>query len=131
MPLSDKHLSELERLLEQRLALLIEQVRNALEQSQSRQFIELLDRAPADVGDQSVADALADLNLAFIDRQIRELRDIEAARERMRGGTYGVCIDCGEDIDVDRLRVYPTAKRCVRCQQIRERTYAHEGTPTL
>jgi RNA polymerase-binding transcription factor DksA len=29
------------------------------------------------------------------------------------------------------LLAYPTVRRCVRCQRQRERTYAHEGTPTL
>ena len=59
------------------------------------------------------------------------LRDIEAARERIKKQTYGLCVDCGDEVDYKRLAVYPTAKRCMRCQQQRERTYAQPGRPSL
>ena len=131
MSLSQTQLSGLVRLLEERHAALLEEVRGELEQSENLQYIELLDRGPADIGDQSMADALADLNVAIVDRHIRELRDIEAARARVADSTYGVCVDCGDHIALERLRAWPTAKRCHACQQQRERTFSHEGTPRL
>ena len=93
--------------------------------------MELIDHAPADICDQSIGDTLADMSLALIDRHVQEIRDIEAARARVAEREFGVCDDCGEDISFERLRAWPTARRCVVCQQQRERTYAHEGTPTL
>jgi DnaK suppressor protein len=30
-----------------------------------------------------------------------------------------------------RLIAFPTAKRCVDCQSLHERTYAHRAMPTL
>jgi RNA polymerase-binding transcription factor DksA len=63
--------------------------------------------------------------------QSQELRDIDAARARLKNHSYGICMSCGDDIGFERLRAYPTAKRCLPCQQQRERTYAHGGTPTL
>lgn len=131
MAFSHTQLSELTRGLDERHAALLEEVRDALEKSENQQYIELIDRVPADIGDQSVGDALADLSLALIDRHITELRDIEAARGRIRDGSFGRCAECGIDVAFERLRAYPTAQRCVDCQQQRERTYAHEGTPTL
>jgi len=131
MSLSKTQLSGLVELLDQRYAMLREEVRDQLEQSQNLQYIELIDRVPADIGDQSVADALADLNLTIVDRHVREMRDIEAAKLRVGDGNYGVCADCGDDIAPARLRAYPTAKRCQACQQHRERTYSHEDTPRL
>jgi len=131
MSLSQTQLADLVRQLEERHAALLEEVRAALESAENLQYIELVDRAPADVGDQSVADALADLNLAIVDRHVRELRDIEAAKGRVGDRTYGMCIDCGDDIPEARLRAWPTAKRCHACQQQRERTFSHEGTPRL
>lgn len=74
---------------------------------------------------------LADLNLAIVDRHVLKLRDIEAARARIADRTYGACVDCGDDIAPERHRAWPTAKRCHACQQQRERTVSHEGTPTL
>jgi len=123
--------SKLEDKLDRRYQVLLEEVHDALEKSQNEQYAALVDQAPADVGDQSVAGALADLNLAFIDRHIEEIRDIEAARARIKDGSFGTCDTCGGEIGLERLLVYPTAKRCVACQGQRERTHAHGATPKL
>jgi len=131
MALSKSQIAEMVRLLDARYAALLEEVRGELERSENLQYVELIDRVPADIGDQSVGDALADLNLAIVDRHIRELREIEAARTRVGEHRYGVCADCGDDIAEARLRALPTAERCQICQQHRERTFGHEGTPTL
>ncbi|WP_020077151.1 TraR/DksA C4-type zinc finger protein [Cryocola sp. 340MFSha3.1] len=40
---------------------------------------------------------------------------VDAALERLRMGTYGVCARCGQPIGVDRLRARPTAELCIRC----------------
>jgi len=131
MACSTAQLSELRTKLDQRYDSLLEEVRDALEKSENQQYVELIDRVPADIGDQSVGDALADLSLAMIDRHIQEIRDIEAARARIKDGRFEICIDCGQEIGFERLLAYPTAKRCLACQRQRERTYAHGGTPTL
>jgi len=131
MALTKTELSRLEHLLDQQYEVLLEQVRDALERSENQQYIELIDRAPADSGDQAAGDALADLNLAIIDRQVMEIRDIEAAKLRIKEVGFGVCVDCGDDIGFERMLAYPTAKRCVSCQRQHERTYAHEGNSTL
>jgi RNA polymerase-binding protein DksA len=129
--LTKTQLSKLERTLDKQYESLLEEVRGALEHSESQQYVELIDRAPADIGDQATGDALADLNLAIIDRHVQEIRDIEAARLRLREGGVGACIDCGAEIGFERLLAYPTAKRCLICQRQHERTHAHEGNPTL
>lgn len=117
--------------LDERTRTLVGEVREALEHSEERRYIELLDRQPADVGDQSFADMLADLNLAMLNRHVEELRETDAARTRVEDGTYGACEDCGADIGIDRLRAQPSARRCIVCQERREKVFAHEATPTL
>lgn len=123
--------SKLDKALEERYQSLLEEIRGELEKSENQQYIELIGRTPADIGDESVADALADLNLEIIDRHVQEMRDIEAAKARLRDRSYGICIDCRSEVDFKRLPAYPTAKRCFVCQRQRERTFAHEGTPKL
>lgn len=44
-----------------------------------------------------------------------DLRAVDAALERIRNGTYGVCVSCGRPIPAARLAVRPTAERCVPC----------------
>lgn len=110
---------------------LVREVRSGLENPADQHRIDLLNREPGDVGDESVADALADFNVARLDRQIQQMRDIDAAFQRIKDGAYGVCIDCGSDIGFKRLQAYPTAKRCIACQEKHEREYAHENQPKM
>jgi DnaK suppressor protein len=41
---------------------------------------------------------------------------VENAFDRILRGTYGLCSQCGDNIDVDRLKVIPAAEYCVKCQ---------------
>lgn len=45
-----------------------------------------------------------------------ELVAVRAALQRIDDGSYGECIDCGEDITLPRLEVFPAALRCIACQ---------------
>jgi DnaK suppressor protein len=105
--------------LELRFRELREEIRQALLQSDEQSYIELAGRVH-DMEEASVADLLVDVSLADIDRHVEEIRDIDAALGRIATGTYGVCSDCGEGIEVARLEAYPTAKRCRPCQVIQE-----------
>ena len=121
----------IQSILEKRRRALLTELRQEFEQAGNQQYIELLEHGPADIGDESLADALADLSVTRVDRQINELRDIEAAFSRMKEGSYGVCIDCCLEIPFERLEAYPTAKRCQPCQAQHERLYAGERRSTL
>lgn len=131
MALTKTQIAELKKELDRLHQMLLEEVRDELEASENERIAELLGRTPADSADFSFADALADLNVAMVDRHVHQLRDIEASRQRIAEGRFGTCIDCAAEVGFERLTAYPTAKRCIRCQQQRERLYAHESTPKL
>jgi RNA polymerase-binding transcription factor DksA len=84
-----------------------------------------------DVGDSASADLIADLGNAELSRDLEELRALEAAQERIDGGSYGSCLDCGGEIEFERLLAQPTALRCLDCERVHERTYAHASQPKL
>lgn len=44
------------------------------------------------------------------------LRDVEAALQRLDEGRYGLCVDCGTAIPVERLEILPQTARCLACQ---------------
>ena len=111
------------RRLRERYRELRETIRAELLEADSERYADLAELVH-DLGDESAADLLADVNLAILDHHIQEVRDIEAALARISGGTYGECIDCHGTIDAARLDAYPTAKRCFTCQSRRERTHA-------
>jgi len=129
--LSPTQLDQLARKLKEDYQALVREVREELENSGNQHRIDLLNREPGDSGDESLANALADFNLALLDRHIDGMRDIEAALQRIRIGEYGVCIDCGDAVTFPRLMAYPTAKRCIVCQEQREKLYAQEGRPKM
>lgn len=128
--LTKKQLGELEQQLKARHAKLLVEIREELAQSGDEHYIDLSGRV-TDLGDESVADMLADIEAAHIDRQIHEVREIEAALARIKDGEYGTCEDCGDDIALPRLQVAPTAIRCIFCQEKHEKEYAGEGQHSL
>ncbi len=128
--LTQQQIEQIRRIMNARYEALVEEIRGELERSDDQHYVELAGRV-RDVADESVADALADMNAAIVDRQIRELREIEAARTRMANGTYGICVDCGAEIPFARLLAYPTARRDITHQEQHEKTYAGEETPSL
>lgn len=48
------------------------------------------------------------------------LRLIEDALERIGEGTYGECLNCGEEIQAKRLDAVPWTPYCIRCQELQE-----------
>jgi DnaK suppressor protein len=75
---------------------------------------------PQDIGDRSVLDLLEDTGLAVAELQREQLTQMEKALAKLSEGGYGLCEDCGMEIDEARLRVTPYAICCVECQQKRE-----------
>ena len=45
----------------------------------------------------------------------QEVHQIQGALRRIAEGTYGVCVQCGADIDPKRLEALPIATRCISC----------------
>ena len=73
-----------------------------------------------DTDDWAVADMMAHQDIALVSRDLHELAEVEAALARLADGTYGECMDCGLPIPAPRLTAYPTARRCVGCQELAE-----------
>jgi DnaK suppressor protein len=67
-----------------------------------------------------------DLATRILERDFADIRLVEAALNRIKKGTYGICLRCDETISLNRLRVMPHAAFCVNCQEAAEREGAHE-----
>jgi DnaK suppressor protein len=130
MPLTREQALELVCVIEDRRSALLDELRKDLGQSRADSMDEVAGPSP-DPGDESVARTIAELDQAEVSRDVGELRRLDEARRRFDEGSYGNCIDCGDDIDYRRLRVQPAAIRCVRCQERFERTHGSSARPTL
>ena len=73
-----------------------------------------------DAGDEAVVIERTDVRTALMQRDAREVGELQSALVRLEDGHYGVCAECGVDIDAGRLRALPTALRCSGCQEAHE-----------
>jgi DnaK suppressor protein len=64
------------------------------------------------------ADALADYERTqmLVSNAQEMLEDINAALARLDAGTYGICTNCGQEIDPRRLEALPWVSHCINCQ---------------
>ena len=47
--------------------------------------------------------------------EIQEVLQIQGALRRIAEGSYGICAQCGAEIDPKRLKALPIATRCISC----------------
>jgi RNA polymerase-binding transcription factor DksA len=130
MALSASETQKLQHLIDERRNVLLAELREDAERSREHPYAEHAGTAP-DPGDESVATLIADLEQADVTRDLDEFRALEAARQRMQDGAYGICMDCGTDIGFARLKAFPAALRCIQCQERHEKTYGGEPKPSL
>ena len=71
--------------------------------------------------DEREHDADREVDLARSDSTVGALAQIEAALQRLLAKDYGVCSDCGEAINFERLQHSPEVTRCIACQTALER----------
>lgn len=73
-----------------------------------------------DVGDAAVSQLEQEFDIALAELAAQELRQVDRALERLEGGDYGFCLDCGEPISGKRLQALPFAVRCRECEERQE-----------
>ncbi len=127
-PIPPADLDRLRRELEDRRQKLRVEVKTQLDGSEDDRVVGLRNRIKESGDEWGVADGLAELDIAEVRHALAELNEVEAALARIRAGTYGECRDCGEPIALARLSAYPTAMRCLACQ---ERYEKKVGGPPL
>jgi DnaK suppressor protein len=128
--LQNEQLESLQAAMRARQTQLREEIRQALIKSDSEHYLQIADSV-RELEDESFADLIVDVGLAEIDRDLDELRAIDAALLRVADGSYGVCEACDKPIDVRRLNLTPQALRCIDCQTIFERTHFQKTGRTL
>ena len=57
-------------------------------------------------------------SLSDIERQM--LISIDDAYQRLKEGSYGLCIHCDQPIGLPRLKALPWARYCIACQELEE-----------
>ena len=60
------------------------------------------------------------------DRQLLQL--VEEALGRIREGSYGECINCGNELNAKRLEAVPWTRYCINCQEKVEQGLLEESS---
>ncbi len=74
-------------------------------------------------GRLSRMDELHNQSILVANRNVTEnrLKAVRRAKHRVADDTYGYCEECGEAVAYERLRAYPDASKCLKCQSDSER----------
>lgn len=80
-----------------------------------------------DPNDRATQESEFSLELRTRDRERKLIRKIDEAIKRIEDGTYGYCIETGEEIGIKRLEARPVATLCVEAQERRERREKQYG----
>ncbi len=111
-PFSAKELTEFKDLLLEKKARIIKELQGKEEQ--------LTNSEKEEVGDMAdLASGLIEreLNMSLSESDRANLDNIDAALDRIKEKTYGICVDTGEVINKVRLKAVPEALRTIAAQE--------------
>ncbi len=73
------------------------------------------------MADQGTDNMEREKRFFYAQRDNQSLQDITDALNRIETGDYGKCIECDDEIHIERLKVVPHAMLCVKCQSEAEK----------
>jgi DnaK suppressor protein len=76
----------------------------------------LWDDLVPDEEDLSFRNHTGESQISILEGKHLMCRQIDAALQGLKAGTYGLCVDCQHPIKEGRLKVQPYARRCLDCQ---------------
>lgn len=109
--------SELKIVLESRRRQLLHEVHGKMRDARADVALE---RDVLDQAESSEVDTQGEIGFALIQMKAETLNTIDTALRRLGEGTYGDCVECGEEIAQARLRALPFAVRCKDCEEASE-----------
>ncbi len=92
----------------------------------SVQELSAYDNHPADLGSETFE---REKDLALWNNTHEILQRINEALDHMDKGIYGICEDCGREIDYERLEAIPYTTLCIHCQHQEEDNHQSRERP--
>ena len=119
-------MNELKRDMHNAKQILLERKRDHEEKLEQMGNTQFSDGQVQDPGDQALTSTMELLHGSMQEAEISDYKRINKALEKIEDGTYGICVDCGNEILDKRLKSYPDAERCLVCQEEYEDLKANE-----
>ncbi|MGD0089768.1 MAG: TraR/DksA C4-type zinc finger protein [Planctomycetota bacterium] len=121
MPLTIEQIAHSREILLEKHAALVNQVsRLAQEAAESSEATEN-SKSPLSSAENASDTFEQDFAFMSIESEESLLRMVDRALQRIRENKYGLCEECGEDINHERIEALPWATMCVQCQAREER----------
>jgi DnaK suppressor protein len=73
-----------------------------------------------DSADMSSQDMDQGIDSSLLEMKYEQYKDIADAFRKLQNKTFGLCEECGEEIDIKRLQVNPLARYCIACKTKKE-----------
>jgi RNA polymerase-binding protein DksA len=69
-----------------------------------------------DKEDENAAEVATFADNISIESDLRNnLKNVEHALQHIQEGKFGICEKCGKEINVERLKIFPSATLCISC----------------
>ena len=75
-----------------------------------------------DPTDRASYESERNFTLRLRDRESKLIKKINLALEKIEDGNFGICEECGRDIQMNRLKIRPVATKCINCKTKEEET---------
>jgi DnaK suppressor protein len=71
--------------------------------------------------DRTSLEVNRDFTVRMLDRESKLMAKIKKALQKIDDRTFGVCEVCGEEIDMERLKLRPVTELCIDCKTYQEK----------
>ncbi len=75
------------------------------------------EEATQDIADKAANSYTKEFLFHQSDENRRLLLLVNEALDRVKNGSFGLCVACGEEVQVKRLEAVPWARHCIECQE--------------
>ena len=85
------------------------------------------DSAAADIADRAASSYTKEFLFSQSSNERQLLQMVENALQRIREGSFGECVSCGNEINPKRLEAVPWTRYCIACQEKKEKGQLEEA----
>ena len=87
----------------------------------------IADQDAADIADRATSSYTKEFLFSQSNNDRQLLQMVETALQRIREGSFGECVSCGNEINPKRLEAVPWTRYCIACQEKLEQGLLEEA----
>lgn len=109
-------LDEMKKLLQEKRRELVDGVMRARQRGNEES-----EAGAPDIADRASSAFQRDFSFYVSENEAKMLRLIDEALARIDNKRFGMCVNCGDPIELPRLQALPWARHCIACQELQDR----------